>query len=120
MVDIIDWLQSNGMGIAIILLVPLLIMLGYIGLSMASTYISAPISNVNPQTYCAQIPTGIYTIFPAYLTLLGLVSSSSYSALFLLTSCIGQSVAPISMVLWYFEILPIGIAAEVIRQRVSL
>ena len=120
MVDIIDWIQTNGLGLGIILLVPLLILFGYLGLSLASTYLSSPISHISPQTYCTTIPHGIYTIFPGYLTLLSLGGNAAYSSLFLLASCIGNSVAAISMVLWYIEILPIAFIAKLIRQRVSM
>ena len=120
MVDIVDWIQTNGVGLGIILIVPLLIMFGYLGLSLASTYISSPISHVSPQTYCATIPNGLYTIFPGYLTLLGVGGNATYSSLFLLASCIGSSIAPLSLVLWYIEILPIALIAEIVRQRVSM
>ena len=120
MVDVIDWIQTNGVGLGIILLVPLLILLGYMGLSLASTYLSSPISHVSPATYCATIPHGIYTIFPGYLTLLSLGGNAAYSSLFILSACIGNSVAPISMALWYFEIMPIALIAEVVRQRVTM
>jgi hypothetical protein len=118
MVDIVDFIQTNGVGIGIILLVPLLIMFGYVGLSLASTYISSPISHISPQTYCATIPHGVYTIFPGYLTLLSLGGSTSYSSLFLISACIGNSVYITSLALWYLEIIPIALIAEIIRQRV--
>jgi hypothetical protein len=119
MVDIIDFIQSNGVGIGIILLVPLLILFGYIGLSLGSTYLSSPISHVSPQAYCATIPHGTYTIFPGYLTLLSLGGNSAYSSLFILSACIGNSVAPISMALWYLEIMPLAFIVEFIIQRRS-
>ena len=120
MVDVIDWLQTNGLGVGILLLTPLLILLGYLGLSLASTYLSSSISHIAPATYCATIPHGIYTIFPGYLTLLSLGGNAAYSSLFILSTCIGNSVALISMVLWYFEIMPIALIVEVIRQRVTM
>ena len=120
MVDLIDWIQTNGLGIGIILVVPLLILFGYLGLSLASTYISSPLSHVSPQSYCAAIPAGIYTIFPGYLTLLSLGGNAAYSSLFLLASCIGNRVALISLVLLYIEIIPIAFIAEIIRQRVNM
>ena len=120
MVDVIDWLQTNGIGLLIILGVPFLILLGYMGVSLASTYLSSSISHVTLATYCATIPHGIYTIFPGYLTLLSLGGNAAYSSLFILSACVGNSVALISMVLWYFEIMPIALIAEVVRQRVTM
>ena len=120
MVDIIEWIQTNGMGLLMILGAPLIILFGYIGISYASTYVSSPISHVSPQTYCTMIPHGIYTIFPGYLTLLSLGGNSAYSSLFILSACIGNSVALISLALWYFEIMPLALIVEVIRQRVSM
>lgn len=116
-VDVVDWLQTNGIGIVIILAAPLFIMFGYIGISFASTFVSTPLTHVSTQAYCAEIPTGVYTIFPAYLTLLSIGGNGAYSSLFLLSACIGSSVEWLSLVLWYFEIMPIAVIAEIVRQR---
>ncbi len=119
MPDIIDWLTTNGMGLLLIIFAPLVIMGLYIGISYVSTYVSSPLNHVSTQTYCAEIPHGTYTIFPAFLTLLSLGGSTAYASTYLLTACIGSSVSLWSVLIWYVELLPIGFVIEIIRQRVS-
>jgi len=117
MVDIVDWLSTNGLGLAIILLTPLLILGGYIGLTYASTYVSSPISHLTAAQYCATVPHGIYTIFPLYISLLGVTGNVAASSYSIITACIGGNVELVSLLIWYFEIMPIALIAEFVRQR---
>jgi len=119
MVDIIDWIQTNGIGLLVIFVAPLVILGLYIALTYGSTLLAQPLNHISPNAYCATIPQGTYTIFPGFLVLLGLGGNSAYSSLYLLTACIGKGVSFLSVIIWWLELVPIGLIVEIIRERVQ-
>jgi hypothetical protein len=105
-------------GIGVILLIPLLWLLIVTGLYIGSSYLQTTFSHKPISAFCDELKPGIYTIFPPIESII--YFRSPYALYYgSIPACINNPVSPLSLVPWYLELLPIGIIAEILRQRVT-